>query len=469
MMKNPDYTPSAVVRNSVAGGSGVSSNSNATRIVTLMESGLLRNKIDVRDRALFDRVLTSYSQNNQSINYMELGEKTQTDLLFEITDYTIDDYYEVKTYTVGSREIPFNNYSIPDDSDPKGKRKILVKPSYEFRGMSIEIKVIVLKDNTIGGTYKYFYVPCSEEDGGCEIISFGGYNLRTRQFIPLKYKYGKNQAQDVDDIMGGNYDNNKSNNSNKKTTRGERIDQAMSSFITDKVIPSMLAHMRGGIYQEEEEISDVSTTYIAPTRRQRNSNPAPDSDVNADVSVNTPSVQNTPPARNTAPPAKTGPSKNSYNIAQSASNLISQQFNEQESKSKKPKEGKTDEERLRNLKQKALKTVDQFIISSITAVGSVPEESVDEVIIFSKSNSRPARSDFSLFCFVDNKCVGVGSSAKGIFTSFPKDQFEFGFHRLSLGICNADSYIELFNSQVDFSIKNSFIFEWNGRSIKLAN
>ena len=64
MMKNPDYKPSVVVRNSVASGD-VSSTSNATRIIALMESGLLRNKIDVRDRGLFDRVLNSYSQNNQ--------------------------------------------------------------------------------------------------------------------------------------------------------------------------------------------------------------------------------------------------------------------------------------------------------------------------------------------------------------------------------------------------------------------
>ena len=145
-----------------------------------------------------------------------MGEKTQTDLLLEITDYTIDDYYEVKTYKVGDRQTPFKSYSIPDDSDPKGKRTITVNPSYEFRGMSIEVKIIVLKDNIIGGTYRYFYVPCSEEDGGCEIISFGGYNMRTRQFIPLKYRYGRNQPQDIDDIMGGNTDNR---NSNRRTTR----------------------------------------------------------------------------------------------------------------------------------------------------------------------------------------------------------------------------------------------------------
>ncbi|MDR1170437.1 MAG: hypothetical protein LBK97_06350, partial [Prevotellaceae bacterium] len=90
LMKSSDYKPSVVVRNNVSSGSDVSSNSNSTRIVALVERGLSRNTIDVRDRSLFDRVLKSYSDNNQSINYVELSEKTQTDLLFEITDYTID-------------------------------------------------------------------------------------------------------------------------------------------------------------------------------------------------------------------------------------------------------------------------------------------------------------------------------------------------------------------------------------------
>ena len=244
----------------------------------------------------------------------------------------------------------------------------------------------------------------------------------------------------------------------------------------------MLAHMRGETY------TDRTVAYVEPPLRRQNSSPqeeeqtmttqemiyflkAYEEQQSANVTATTNIDVNVspPPAQNTAPPVKTGPSKNSDNIAQSVSSLITQQLKEQESKSKKPKEGKTDEERLRNLKPKALKTIDQFIVSSVTSVGSVPEETADEVIIFSRGNSRPPRQDFSLFCFVDNKCVGVGSSAKGIFTSLPKDQFESGFHTLSLGIYNADSYVELFNSQVDFSIKNTFIFDWSGRSIKLAN
>lgn len=142
---------------------------------------------------------------------------------------------------------------------------------------------------------------------------------------------------------------------------------------------------------------------------------------------------------------------------------------EQESKNKKPKGGKTDEERLRYLKQKALITVNQFIISSVTSVGSVPNDSVNKVIVFSEGNSRPTRQDFPLLCFVDGKCVGAGSSAKGIFTSFPKDQFEFGFHTLSLGTFDDKEYLELFSSKIDFSIKNNFLFDWKGRIIKLAN
>jgi hypothetical protein len=466
LMKTPDYKPTVVVRNTVPGGSDVSSNSNSTRVVALVESGLTRNKIDVRDRGLFDRVLKSYSDNNQSINYVELSEKTQTDLLFEITDYTIDDYYEVNTYSSGGRKIPFKPYLIPDDSDPKGKRTITVKPSYEFRGMSVEIKVVVLKDNTIGGTYRYFYVPCSEEDGGCEIISFGRYDNRTRQLISLRYRYGNNQPQDIDDITSGNYSGNR--NSNRRTTRGERIDQAMANFITDKVIPSMLADMRGeAYYPQESSIPGASRAGTMQGRQNPNLNIDPET-MSSEL-ISTQQSRSPSPQQNTPTPStKVIPSKNSYYTAQSVSSLISQELMEQEAKNKKPKGGKTDEERLRNLQRKALTTVSQFIISSATSVGSVPNDSINSVIIFSEGNSR-VRQDFPLLCFVDGKCIGVGSKAKGVFTSFPKDQFELGFHTLSLRTFNNKEYVELFSSKVDFSIKHNFLFDWNGRSIKLAN
>jgi hypothetical protein len=428
MMKTPDYKPSVVVRNTVSGGS----DANSARMVALFESGLTRNQFDVKDRGLFERVLKSYSENNQAINYVDLSEKTQTDLLFEITDYTIDDYYEVKTYLSGNREVPFV-YRKPDASDPKGKRKILVYPIYEFRGMSIAIKVVVLKDNTIGGTYRYFYVPCSEEDGGCEILSFGGYDDRTRQSIPLKYRHGKNQPQDVNDIMGGNDGNS---NSNRRTTRGERIDQAMANFITDNVIPSMLADMRGEEPKVKANPEITSNEITSPGQRASTSS------------------------------ARPGTSRNSYQIAQNISNLISQELMEQEAKNKKPKEGKTDEERLRNLKRQALTTVNQFITSSVTPVGSAPADSINRVIIFCESSGRLTNS---LLCFVDGKCVGAGSYEKGIFTSFPKDQFESGFHTLSLRVYNGITYYECFNSKIDFSVKNKFLFELHRGGIRLTN
>jgi hypothetical protein len=347
--------------------------------------------------------------------------------------------------------MPFE-YLKPDASDPKGKRVLKVSPSYEFHGMSVEIKIIVLKDNTISGTYRYFYVPCSEEDGGCEIISFGD------QFTPLRYKYGNNQTQSIND---------RNSDSDRKTTRGERMDQAMANFITDKVIPSMLAEMRGETYYPQENpIPKASTAYTETTQGRQRQNP--NSNIDPEI---TSQEQNAPISeqRASTPPAKVISSKNSYYIAQSVSNLISQELKEQEAKSKKPKGGETDEERLRNLKQKASATVNQFIISSLTSVGSSPEDSTTEVIIFNAGNSKPPREDLSLLCFVDGKCVGVGSSIKGIFTSFPKEQFGSGFHTLSLRGCAYGGYVELFSSKVDFSIKNNFLFDWKGGSIKLAN
>jgi len=71
-------------------------------------------------------------------------------------------------------------------------------------GYHIEIKVIMLRENKIGGTYKYYYTPCDASKGGCEI----------RTVAPLAY---------------ANDDDNKE----------------LSNFITKVVIPSMQKEMKG--------------------------------------------------------------------------------------------------------------------------------------------------------------------------------------------------------------------------------
>ncbi|MCL2510956.1 MAG: hypothetical protein FWF09_02780 [Bacteroidales bacterium] len=179
--------PSVVVRDVKAAAAGVSGNSNSSKVCALMESGLLKAGYNVRDRQLFENVMNRMGDN---IDYEDLCKKTGTDLIFEVIDFVdLSSGEQGKRYSVGWF---FNKYFDGSESmelfykkeyiyDKKGRPKQEIKTpiSYEIRGgYHIEIKVIMLRDNKVGGTYKYYYTPCSTGDG-CMITNFGP---------PLRYR-----------------------------------------------------------------------------------------------------------------------------------------------------------------------------------------------------------------------------------------------------------------------------------------
>ena len=223
LMRQPDYMPSIVVRNLSATSTSVSSNASTHRLCSILEMGLAKNGMDVRDRSLFDNVLASMNQGGGIVDYSNIYKATQVDLLLEISSYDLDIPFLVDKYYVGN-----NSYHFPEEIRIVNGKKTGYIPTYILRGMSLTIKVIMLQNNLIGGTYSFTYVPCSAEKGGALIT----------QLSPLRYRPAGNN-RDIDAVL------NDDNSSGRAYTSNERLDHLMEDYITHSVVPEMVAFMKG--------------------------------------------------------------------------------------------------------------------------------------------------------------------------------------------------------------------------------
>jgi hypothetical protein len=106
-----------------------------------IESELLKSGFVVRDRQLFDKIVTNSDNNN---NYENLKEKSDTDLIIELTHLDRSIVYQTNKYY-----------------DNKGREKTSsVLSTKTFYGATIEFKVIMINTNEFAGIYKFNYVPC---------------------------------------------------------------------------------------------------------------------------------------------------------------------------------------------------------------------------------------------------------------------------------------------------------------------
>jgi hypothetical protein len=197
------------------------------RICQLLEQGLLKNNFNVRDRQLFEAVADKTDKN---LDYAELYNKTGVDIIFEFTHANWDKY-EVNYYYQGLQQKPF---------DPKFNAVV-----YDLYGFSIEIKIIMLQNNVVGGTYKYYYTPCNETLGGCLITKLGKASVT---YIPQES--AKPEALGDDSFLNlGKKKKEKEKNEERKATRVEslyeKFEKTMAQFITNTVIPSIVADVKG--------------------------------------------------------------------------------------------------------------------------------------------------------------------------------------------------------------------------------
>jgi hypothetical protein len=127
---------------------------NVDYLYNSIENQLLSSGFVVRDRQLFNKII---GNDNNNIDYEKLKEKSDTDLIIELTKLDPGIIYETNTYY-----------------DKNDQEKTETYGTFERYGASVEFKVVSIETNEYAGMYKFNYTPCTE---GC-IISKSFKDLR---------------------------------------------------------------------------------------------------------------------------------------------------------------------------------------------------------------------------------------------------------------------------------------------------
>ncbi|MDB5132198.1 MAG: hypothetical protein JWR02_1947 [Mucilaginibacter sp.] len=133
-------------------------NQNNNVLYNAIEKELLKEGFNVRDRGLFNEIIDK----SKSTDYTKIGEETNTDLILEVVSIDPSVMYSTNKITIVSGEKSTDQVQQID---------------YKKSGASVEFKLILVKNNEIGGNYKFNYTPCSE---GCPLTDWS-YNKKSRQ------------------------------------------------------------------------------------------------------------------------------------------------------------------------------------------------------------------------------------------------------------------------------------------------
>ncbi len=124
----------------------VTEGENNDYLFNAIENQLLPSGFVVRDRQLFNQIIGN-DENN--IDYQQLREKSDTDLIIELTKLDHQVLYETNKYY-----------------DKKNRERIVPSYAYQKYGASVEFKVVLINSNEFAGVYKFNYTPCVD---GCII------------------------------------------------------------------------------------------------------------------------------------------------------------------------------------------------------------------------------------------------------------------------------------------------------------
>ncbi|MBK8930271.1 MAG: hypothetical protein IPM72_11505 [Chitinophagaceae bacterium] len=130
--------------------SNTSTNKNNDVLYNTIEKELLKENFSVRDRGLFNELLSKSSTSD----YSKIKELTNTDIILEVVNIDPSVLYTTNKVTTVTAKKETENIGSVD---------------YKEKGASVEYKVILVKNNEIAGTYKFNYKPCPD---GCELITF---------------------------------------------------------------------------------------------------------------------------------------------------------------------------------------------------------------------------------------------------------------------------------------------------------
>ena len=144
--------------------SNTSTSKNNDVLYNTIEKELLRENFSVRDRGLFNELLSK----SQTSDYSKIKELTNTDIILEVVNIDPSVLYTTNKVTlVGTKKETEKIGSV----------------DYKERGASVEYKVILVKNNEIAGTYKFNYKPCPD---GCELTTFKFSGRNNNKKIELK-------------------------------------------------------------------------------------------------------------------------------------------------------------------------------------------------------------------------------------------------------------------------------------------
>jgi len=142
---NENKNPKVVLRVNESS-MNVTEGDNNDYLFNAIENQLLSSGFIVRDRQLFNQIIEN-DENN--IDYKQLKEKSDTDLIIELTKLNPQVMYETNKYY-----------------DQKNRERIEMSYSYQKYGASVEFKVVMINSNEFAGVYKFNYTPCTN---GCVI------------------------------------------------------------------------------------------------------------------------------------------------------------------------------------------------------------------------------------------------------------------------------------------------------------
>jgi hypothetical protein len=139
-----------------------------------IEKELLRQGFSVRDRGLFNELLSK----SQTSDYSKIKELTNTDLILEVVN--ID---------------PAVVYTTNKVTEIKKKKTSDFVSNIDYRkyGASVEYRIIMVRNNEIAGSYKYNYQPCPT---GCEVATFSFSGKRASQQVVLKETVSVNTLEE---------------------------------------------------------------------------------------------------------------------------------------------------------------------------------------------------------------------------------------------------------------------------------
>jgi len=118
-----------------------------------IESQLFSNGFQVRDRELFNNII----DNEDVVDYSKLKDKSDTDIIIELTKIDPSVIYKTNQY--------YNTKNEP----------IPVNYTFKDYGAEVEFKIILISTNELAGIYNFSYTPCAN---GCVVErSIGHYKF----------------------------------------------------------------------------------------------------------------------------------------------------------------------------------------------------------------------------------------------------------------------------------------------------